>query len=237
MHLIFIRHAEPDYTSDSLTNQGRQEADVLAKRVENWPVTRVYCSPMGRAQATASPILHALHQEAVITPWLREFEDTLAGQPGGARRKAWDIPICDQHKNNAYFDAAGWVTAPGIEGSDIPTRYSQVCMAFDKLLEDYGYFRQGQGYRVREDKQATLLFICHMGVSCVILSHFMGVSPYTLWNGIYMAPASVTILNSELRISGYATFRCQTIGDASHLLNAGMQPSGSGYYRHPIFCG
>ena len=32
MKLIFIRHGEPDYEADSLTEKGWREAELLAKR-------------------------------------------------------------------------------------------------------------------------------------------------------------------------------------------------------------
>lgn len=32
MKIIFIRHAEPDYTIDSLTEKGRREAELLSER-------------------------------------------------------------------------------------------------------------------------------------------------------------------------------------------------------------
>ena len=36
MNLIFIRHAEPDYTIDSLTEKGFREAEMLANRTKDW---------------------------------------------------------------------------------------------------------------------------------------------------------------------------------------------------------
>ena len=54
MNLIFIRHAEPDYTIDSLTEKGWREAKLLAERTKDWKVDEVYVSPLGRAQDTAS---------------------------------------------------------------------------------------------------------------------------------------------------------------------------------------
>ena len=53
MKLIFIRHGEPDYEADSLTEKGWREAELLAKRAADWNVTDFYCSPLGRAQHTA----------------------------------------------------------------------------------------------------------------------------------------------------------------------------------------
>ena len=36
MRLIFIRHAEPDYSIDSLTEKGWREAKLLAERTKRW---------------------------------------------------------------------------------------------------------------------------------------------------------------------------------------------------------
>ena len=54
MRLIFIRHAEPDYEHDSLTEKGWREAKLLAVRTKSWQVDDFYVSPLGRAQDTAS---------------------------------------------------------------------------------------------------------------------------------------------------------------------------------------
>ena len=54
MKLIFIRHGEPNYEIDSLTEKGWREAELLSKRTVKWNVTDFYCSPLGRAKDTAS---------------------------------------------------------------------------------------------------------------------------------------------------------------------------------------
>ena len=60
MQIIFIRHADPDYANDSLTEKGKREAALLAKRVASWKdITQFYVSPLGRAQMTAAPSLQA----------------------------------------------------------------------------------------------------------------------------------------------------------------------------------
>ena len=49
MRIIFIRHGDPDYVNDSLTEKGVREAELLAKRVAKWEnITQFYCSPLGR---------------------------------------------------------------------------------------------------------------------------------------------------------------------------------------------
>ncbi len=64
MKLIFIRHGEPDYSIDSLTEKGFREARLLAERTAKWNVTDFYCSPLGRARDTAAPTLEQTGREA-----------------------------------------------------------------------------------------------------------------------------------------------------------------------------
>lgn len=36
MRLIFIRHGDPDYEHDDLTQKGKREVELLTKRVTSW---------------------------------------------------------------------------------------------------------------------------------------------------------------------------------------------------------
>ncbi len=73
MKLLMIRHADPDYTIDSLTPVGWQEAELLSERLTKENIKSFYVSPLGRAKDTASLTLKKLGQEAKEEPWLREF--------------------------------------------------------------------------------------------------------------------------------------------------------------------
>ena len=61
MKILIIRHGDPDYEHDTITEKGRREVELLTKRVAKWKnITKIYVSPLGRAQATAVPSLKAL---------------------------------------------------------------------------------------------------------------------------------------------------------------------------------
>lgn len=91
MKLIFIRHGEPDYNTDSLTENGIQEAIALSKRVKNWEVTNFYVSPLGRAKETASYSLKAVEREAIILPFMREFSYPVIAPISNAQSVPWDF--------------------------------------------------------------------------------------------------------------------------------------------------
>ena len=73
MKLIFIRHGEPDYTIDSLTEKGWKEAEILSNRMVKTKMDYIYVSPLGRAKDTAKPTLEKLGRRAIELPWLQEF--------------------------------------------------------------------------------------------------------------------------------------------------------------------
>ena len=48
MRILLIRHGDPDYVNDTLTEKGRREAALLAKRAVSMNMGECYKSPLGR---------------------------------------------------------------------------------------------------------------------------------------------------------------------------------------------
>ena len=70
MELYIIRHGDPDYANDTLTEKGWKEAEALAPRLLRIRPTDLYASPLGRAQDTARPSCKALGMEFTVENWL-----------------------------------------------------------------------------------------------------------------------------------------------------------------------
>ena len=64
MRILLIRHAEPDYSVDSLTPRGRVEAELLSRRMIRYDIRDFYVSPLGRARDTAEYTLSKLGRTA-----------------------------------------------------------------------------------------------------------------------------------------------------------------------------
>ena len=253
MRLIFIRHGEPDYTTDTLDEKGVREAKALAERTKHWDVDRIYCSPLGRARQTAEPTLQALQKDAVILPWLQEFhfpiEDPLTCEVHGP----WDLMPQYFTKEPLMLDQKRWIDAPLYKDhADLRKRWEQIRAGMDGILEEYGYTRCGgyyqfeepdgsplpsevsdlqlhgtKDYEVRDaDDTKSLVFFCHFGVTCVILGYLLNISPVLLWQGTCIPTTGVTILNAEKRLHNASYFRMQTLGDCTHLHAAGEPLSG-----------
>ena len=87
MRILIIRHGDPDYEHDSLTEKGLREANLLKKRLCCEKIDAFYCSPLGRARKTAEPTLKAFGKEAVICDWLREFDGYVQNPQTGERER------------------------------------------------------------------------------------------------------------------------------------------------------
>ncbi len=226
MKLLIIRHGDPDYANDTLTEQGRREAELLSLRMEKENVKQIYVSPMGRARDTASYTLKKKGMEGIVCPWLQEFPVRIQRPdlPEGEKSVVWDWLPADWTKEDAFYDASAWSQVPIMRDAGVPEEYAYVTGEFDKLLASLGYEREGRLYRAVRPNEDTYAFFCHFGLECVLLSHLMNVSPMPLWHGLCAPPTSVTTIYTDERRQGIAFFRANAFGDTSHLYVSGEEP-------------
>lgn len=226
MRLVIIRHGDPDYAIDSLTEKGWREAGLLSERISKLDVKEFYVSPLGRAKDTASLTLEKMGRTAVECDWLREFPPQI-NRPDVKDRKiiAWDWLPEDWTADERYFDRKQWCETEIMKEGRVDEVYRYVTDSFDVLLAEHGYVREGELYRVEQSNRDTLVFFCHFGLECVLLSHLMNVSPMILWHNTCAAPTSVTTVYTEERRQGKASFRVSSFGDISHLYAGDEEPA------------
>lgn len=223
MKLLIIRHGDPDYENDTLTEKGWKEAELLSDRLAAMDIKEFYVSPLGRARDTASVTLNKMNRTAEVLPWLREF--SVYDEKLGRERICWDMLPQDWTKVGEYYDKDLWHTAPAMKEVNVLSEANKVFEGIDRILEKHGYVREGNLYRAIKPNRDTIALFCHFGVECVILSHLLGISPVVLWHGFCASPSSVTTLVTEERRKGIAYFRMLAFGDISHLYAAGEEPS------------
>ena len=227
MRILIIRHGDPDYERDSLTEKGWREAALLAERISALEVKAFYVSPLGRARDTAALTLQKMNREAIVYDWLREFPPQI-NRPdvkGGHKAIVWDWLPEDWTSERDYFLRDRWTRTEVMQEGGVGEAYERVIRNFDALVAQHGYVREGEFYRAERPNRDTIVLFCHFGLECVLLSRLMNVSPMILWHHTCAAPASVTTLYSEERRPGRASFRVSAFGDISHFYAAGEKPS------------
>lgn len=225
MKLLIIRHADPDYAIDSLTETGWKEAAALVPRMEKMDVKAFYVSPLGRALDTASLTLRATGRTADVLPWLREFGPGIQKPGEDHLTCCWDWLPGDWTRDPRCFHRDAWLDTEFAAPYDIRPCIQDVYDGLDALIARHGYVRQGDLYRAETPNEDTVVLFCHFGLECVLLSRLLNISPMVLWHGFCAAPSSVTTLITEERRPGIAYWRMSAMGDTSHLYAAGMDPS------------
>ncbi len=239
MRIIFIRHAEPDYEKHSITEKGIKEAACLALRVKNWDVDEFFVSPLGRAVMTADPCLKAAGRTAETLPWIQEFSPQVYNKSIDRTSIAWNFFPKHFYNEPGFFDKDNWYDTETLATNpEVKSEAIRVYGEFDKLLEDYGYKREGNLYKImpnpKKSKDSTICIFCHLGVSLLLMGHLFGISPSCLWQSIFIPPTGVSVITTEERDGEYAMFRAQVIGDTSHLRAMGEPVSESGAFYEPF---
>ena len=227
MRLLIIRHGDPDYEHDTLTEKGHREAKLLAEKLSKEKIDYIYSSPLGRARHTCDYTAKALgkEDEVIVYDWLQEF-GTLHVLPDGTQRYIlWDLLPQFWTEREEMYDYKRWFEQDFYRDAKMEAVYRKVTDGLDKVLAEHGYVRDGNLYRTEEGNTKTLAFFCHFGLEMILLSHLCNISPVVLTHHFTALPTSLTTLYTEERRKGIALFRCCGFGDIGHLYAGGEEPS------------
>lgn len=231
MRLLIVRHADPDYANNTITEKGHEEARALANRMVGVGLTRVYSSPLGRAQHTAAYTVEATGLEPVTLPWTAELAVDHIVDLDGSRTAAWNVAGEVVRGQGRQTSVANWDELPELAGYPYQERQEQLAQASDAFLSDLGYHRRDGVYEVsrdsRDSTEAVAVF-CHAGFGISWLAHLLQLPLSLAWCGFFLAPTSVTTILMEVRSSALAVPRALAIGDTSHIYAEKLPESSRG---------
>ncbi len=198
MILYFVRHGEPDYATDTLTEKGKNQAERAAKRLLSSGVDAIYSSPMGRAVETAQPLSEMTGLPVTIEPWAGELgEESKTTYPDGKLTTMSLLPATYYH--DARYRGLGleesFDVVEGLQGARFRERYHAIARGLDDLLARCGYARNEAGfYDMVSPNDRHIALFCHGGMQRVMLSHLFHI-PYQFFAASLRANyASVTAL-------------------------------------------
>lgn len=232
MRVLIIRHGDPYYPTDSLTEKGQREAELLSQKLINEGITNIYVSPHGRAQLTAKPTADKLGITPVTLDWLREFPKMLNFRYDTDYFKdmtsPWNMPPELWVNDSNNYDINRWKESKTLDGSEIAERFEFVGQKFDELLAEHGFVRNGGYYDITEKGDGstdTIALFCHFGLGTSLIAHVLNAPLISTWNSIFLPTSSVTTLYMERHIESrpIAHGIFVGIGDTSHLY-AGNEP-------------
>lgn len=221
MLLYIIRHGDPIYNPDTLTEKGKQQAQALAKRLAVNGLDKIYCSPNGRAIETAHPTCELLGLECNIEDWTSENHawgdfsaTTIEGNYG------WTFHIQNTNfrsPENIKRDFSNWHEAEYFSMIDAKKGYDRIIEASDEFLERLGYKREDGVYKIINPNEDRIAVFCHQGFGTTWMSHLLAVPPHIFWGSFDVTHSSVTIIEFKNYPDGYTAPKCLCLSDISHI--------------------
>ncbi len=225
MLLYIVRHGEPDYTTDTLTARGREQAEAVGKRIAAAGIDRIFSSPMGRARETAAPACRLLGLTPTIEEWAHEIQgERLTPFPDGKLKSITTLP-------NTYFRENGNITLPyertyecqGINQSRMHEAADFIRQEGDAFLERLGYREENGVYRILQPNEEKIALFCHSAFTKAWLSYLLHVPLHIVWSSFDCTFSSVTVVEFRNFESGFTAPRCLCFSDISHLYAEGLE--------------
>ena len=181
MRIIFVRHGEPDYRRDCLTERGRAQARAAAERLRDEGIEEIFSSPLGRAAETAAAAAEVLNLPVRTLDFMRELHwGSIDGTPVPAEGHPWDLADILAGEGRDLTDPA-WREHPYFSNNLVTAEADHVAEKTDEWLSALGYVREGAYYRcVRpDDRQASVALFSHGGSSAAAMGHILNLPfPY-----------------------------------------------------------
>lgn len=235
MLFFFVRHGDPIYNPDSLTEHGKEQAEALVKRMQICKPERIFSSSSVRAMETAKPTAKALGIEIEVLDWCHEKwaqEGLTVPLPDGRRNWVWACP--DKAEVMASTEVREldreWYEHPELAVHEEGIKRIQ--RETDQLLLSLGYQHDydRNGYiKIAEGPERVALF-AHEGFGTAFMSCLLDI-PYTMYaNHFRMGHTGMTVI--EFSNSGFVLPRVLQMSNDSHLFAAGLKTS---YQNYVIF--
>lgn len=222
MRLYIVRHGDPDYQNDTITPEGRKEAQALAERFARVGLDRIFSSPMGRAVATAQYTADRLGLPYKVEDWTHEIVGYEFPDSPWGDIVPWDVPGEILKAGGSGAKTREWDWRGRLEQMQFPAYLSQMRARSDAFLEKLGYAHRDGYYETLRPNEEKVAVFCHGGFGLTWISYLLDIPAETMWGSFWIPPTSVTTILFETRLEGRASPRCIGFGDVSHLYQAGL---------------
>jgi probable phosphoglycerate mutase len=226
MLLFYVRHGDPIYNPDSLTELGQAQAQALVGRMKICNPSQIYVSSSNRARQTAQPTADALGIEPIILDWANEkyaFADLSILKPEGGRQWLYqNAKMCQILSSDEVrrLDRE-WYTHPAFAEYDFCAGMKRVQTHTDDWMASLGYRHEGNGYVAQRPNDDRVALFAHQGFGMMFLSCLLDI-PYPLMGTRFdLGHSSVTAI--EFRGDDYVIPQVLQLSSDSHLFKADIE--------------
>jgi broad specificity phosphatase PhoE len=220
MDIVFIRHGQPQWAVDGLsqtdpllTDLGQEQAEFVAQRIEkaNPRATELVVSPAIRSQQTAKPIAERTGLEISTIDDLTEVR--MPDWTGVTEEAVIDIFRTTRHRTpDEWWD--------GLDGGEsFRNFHNRVTQCLEVLLAERGVTRDADDPSLWHcsDDDARIVIVAHGGTNSVCLTHLLGVPPSPWeWEKFVLFHASFARVK-VLPLAGAHVMSLRTFNDQDHI--------------------
>ncbi len=199
MLLYYVRHGDPIYSPDSLTDLGHRQAEAVAKRLAVHGIHEIYASTSHRAIQTATPLSQIIKKEITQLDWCNEGHvwNEFTCTVGDVTH--WVFGFEEKRKllNSPEVLSLGnkWYEHPAFD-EKMGKGTERVNRETDAFLESLGYAhnRQSNTYLPIAPNDKRIALFAHQGFGLAFLSSLLDI-PYPLFTTHFdLSHSSVTVI-------------------------------------------
>lgn len=228
MLFYFLRHGEPIYEPDCLTELGKKQAEALAERLNTVKFDKIYTSTSNRAKQTAEPACRLLGIKPVELDWCNEnhaWRELTAPLLGGGKHWLFHDAENIVRVNDAEVFALGdrWYEAERFKGCNYKAGIERIRSNADELFKQLGYVHDAKNklYKVDNPKYERVALFAHQGFGLAFLSCVLDI-PYPLFCTRFdMSYSAMTVLVFD-DIGGISVPKILQLSNDSHLYKNDM---------------
>lgn len=230
MLLYIIRHGDPIYDPDSLTDLGKIQASAVAKRLALHGIDKIYSSPLVRARQTAEPLSVLLKKEINIEPWTSE---NVAVKYFWDRRNEKGCWIMSSMKNDFHSTVQKhgfrWYEDERYNGIPVKEGYEAFLEASDEFLLRHGYRhdRENCRYIAENENDERIAVFCHAGFGISWIGTLLDIPLPLMWANFSYSHSCVTVIRFEGK---ECVPQVLTYSNDSHLYKEGLPTRYDGLY-------
>ena len=175
MRIVLIRHGDPNYEKDCLTELGHKQVKVAAQRLLKEGIEEIFCSPLGRACQTAQAFSEASGiSEIKILDFMQEIRFGCEGELYNNKWNPW-LGVNALVREGKDVQSDDWREYPVFKNNFTTIDVDKITLETDKWLKELGYKREGKYYRNtrKDDKEKTIAIFCHGGSSTAFMAHVL----------------------------------------------------------------
>lgn len=203
MLLFYIRHGDPVYDPDSLTELGHKQAEALSERLALNDLDEIYCSTSVRARQTAEPTAKKLNLPVNLLDWCNESFVWNEFTVSNGQEKKWFYQDETVRKIMAsrQIEKLGtkWYESDFFAKTNVKNSVERIAKETFAFLLSLGYDKSPDGnyYAANNPNEKRIALFAHEGFGMAFLSALLNIPYPAFCSHFALEHSTMTVIRFE----------------------------------------